>query len=254
MRRTDPAMPFYVNDWLSSPRVTCMTLEQQGAFVRLLCFCWASQNASIPDDDEQLAFMSGLVGKWLDIGCPLVRDCFEPHPDQPGKLTNAKLYELWKERQEWRAKSRAGGQASAKNRRNTTKTQPSGNQTATNGATTNATKRQPNGNTPSPSPSTNIPPAKPTVSSPPEGGSKRFRKPTVAQVREYMTSLGTDADPEQFHDWHEARGWVLSNRKKMVDWKAAVRTWIKNHQQFNGKATSNGQSLTYEEVFGLDKQ
>jgi hypothetical protein len=99
------------------------------------------------------------------------------------------------------------------------------------------------------------PPAKPTVSSPPDGGSKRFRKPTVAQVREYMTSLATDADPEQFHDWHEARGWVLSNRKKMVDWKAAVRTWIKNHQQFNGKATSNGQSpLTYEEVFGLDKQ
>jgi hypothetical protein len=98
------------------------------------------------------------------------------------------------------------------------------------------------------------PPAKPTVSSPPDGGSKRFRKPTVAQVREYMTSLATDADPEQFHDHHEARGWIMGNRKKMVDWKAAVRTWIKNHQQFNGKPSDNGQSLTYEEVFGIDKQ
>jgi hypothetical protein len=41
----------------------------------------------------------------------------------------------------------------------------------------------------------------------------------------------------------------------MVDWKAAVRTWVKKHQQYNGKPSDNGQSpLTYEEVFGLDKK
>ncbi len=47
----------------------------------------------------------------------------------------------------------------------------------------------------------------------------------------------------QFHDHHDARGWVLSNRKKMVDWKAAVRTWKRNvpvYSQQNGKINGNG--------------
>ncbi|NTU49449.1 MAG: hypothetical protein HGA87_00890 [Desulfobulbaceae bacterium] len=47
----------------------------------------------------------------------------------------------------------------------------------------------------------------------------------------------------KFHDHHDARGWILSNRKKMVDWKAAVRTWKGNMQvysQQNGKLNGNG--------------
>jgi uncharacterized protein YdaU (DUF1376 family) len=95
MAGKDPAMPFYVNDWLSSAKVTCMTLEQQGAYVRLLCHCWASQNASIPDDDTALAALSGMGQGWLTNGCPVVRECFEPNPHQTGFLTNARLQELF---------------------------------------------------------------------------------------------------------------------------------------------------------------
>ena len=34
-------------------------------------------------------------------------------------------------------------------------------------------------------------------------------------------------------DFQEARGWVLSNGKKMKDWKATIRTWERNNYNRN---------------------
>lgn len=112
----DPYMPFYVNDWLSSPRVARMTLEQQGAFLRLLCFLWSSGDCSIEDDPQVLATLSGAGEGWFKNGWAVVRDCFTPHPDKSGFLTNQKLLDLWNERQEWRRKSALGGKKSAEKR------------------------------------------------------------------------------------------------------------------------------------------
>lgn len=112
----DPAMPLYVNDWLSSPRVQSMTVAQELAYFRLCAFCWASGDASIPDDDEQLAALSRMGEGWLKGGSTVVRKCFNQHPTKAGFLTNQKLYELWQERQHWREKSRIGGQNSAASR------------------------------------------------------------------------------------------------------------------------------------------
>lgn len=113
----DPAMPFYVNDWLSSSRVARMTLEQQGAYMRLLCHCWASQDASLPSDDDSLKALSGLGEGWLLNGSRLVRDCFEPHPTKPDHLTQERVFELWQERQKWRDKSAEGGRKSGEVRK-----------------------------------------------------------------------------------------------------------------------------------------
>lgn len=113
----DPAMPFYVNDWLSSSRVARMTLEQQGAYMRLLCHCWASQDASLPADDDSLKALSGLGEGWLLNGSRLVRDCFEPHPTKQDHLTQERLFELWQERVSWREKSAAGGRKSGQSRK-----------------------------------------------------------------------------------------------------------------------------------------
>lgn len=140
----DPAMPFYVNDWLSSPRVSCMSLEQQGAFVRLLCYCWASGSASIPDDEETLARLSGMGEKWSAKGTSnLLRRCFVKHPDLEHNLTNEKLLELWTERQEWREKCAVGGRKSGKTRRKSSNGKDNGNEVKTK---TVRTKREVKGN------------------------------------------------------------------------------------------------------------
>jgi hypothetical protein len=48
----------YPNDWLASPTIQRMTLEEQGAFLRLLCYSWTMDG--IPTDHRELALLLGL--------------------------------------------------------------------------------------------------------------------------------------------------------------------------------------------------
>lgn len=112
----DPSMPFYVNDWLSSTAVSSMTLAEQGAYVRLLCHCWASQDASLPDNDRSLSFLSGLGSDWEGHSSQIIRSQFTTHPTKIGWLSHWKIYELWNERVEWRAKSKEAGKRGAERR------------------------------------------------------------------------------------------------------------------------------------------
>lgn len=60
-----------------------------------------------------------------------------------------------------------------------------------------------------------------------EVASTRFQKPTVEEVRAYITERNkgmTAEDAEVFVDFYESKGWKVGNQP-MKDWKAAVRTW-----------------------------
>ena len=56
-----------------------------------------------------------------------------------------------------------------------------------------------------------------------------FTPPTLEEVKAYCIERNNNIDAEYFIDFQEARGWVLSNGKKMKDWKATIRTWEKNN-------------------------
>ena len=61
---------------------------------------------------------------------------------------------------------------------------------------------------------------------------KRFVPPTVDEIKEYCDRRGSWLiDPQAFIDYYEARGWMLNKDRKMVDWKAAVRTWENNERE-----------------------
>lgn len=60
---------------------------------------------------------------------------------------------------------------------------------------------------------------------PPE--TKKFKKPTLDEVRAYCQSRQNNIDPERFIDYYTAKGWKIG-KQPMKDWKAAVRTWEKN--------------------------
>ena len=62
----------------------------------------------------------------------------------------------------------------------------------------------------------------------PQQKSTHFKPPTVEEVKEYCIERNNNIDAEYFVDYQEARGWVLSNGKKMKDWKATIRTWERN--------------------------
>lgn len=58
----------------------------------------------------------------------------------------------------------------------------------------------------------------------------RFAPPTVEEVRAYCTEKGYTVDPQRFVDYYTSNGWRVG-KNPMKDWKAAVRTWIRNDQQ-----------------------
>ena len=54
----------------------------------------------------------------------------------------------------------------------------------------------------------------------------RFTSPTTEKISNYCLERKNDVDPERFHDFYEAKGWMVG-KNKMKDWKAAIRTWEK---------------------------
>ena len=56
---------------------------------------------------------------------------------------------------------------------------------------------------------------------------KRFKKPTIEEVKEYCLERGNNINPEIFIDFYESNGWKVG-KNSMKDWKASLRTWEKN--------------------------
>ena len=108
-----PYFPFYPADWISSPRNMCLTLAQQGAYMRLLCFCWTSGDCSLPGDPEQLRALSTLDEHLFSS----VRVLFEQHPTKTGYVTNKRLYKEWVKAVDLRVKKSQAGKKSGESRR-----------------------------------------------------------------------------------------------------------------------------------------
>ena len=108
---------FYPNDWLSSPKVSIMTPAEEGAYIRLLAYCWADKQFSLPDDDTILARLSRLGELWLKGSSTVVRACFIPHPILPNRIVNARLLKERCKQTNWIAKCRKAGINSGKSRR-----------------------------------------------------------------------------------------------------------------------------------------
>jgi len=59
--------------------------------------------------------------------------------------------------------------------------------------------------------------------------SKRFKPPTLQEVRDYIAQKDYPVDPDQFFNFYEAKGWMIG-KNKMKNWHAAVRTWLSKNK------------------------
>lgn len=71
---------------------------------------------------------------------------------------------------------------------------------------------------------------------------KRFKPPTVDEVKAYCIERQNNVDAERFIDYYTANGWKVG-KNTMKDWKAAVRTWERNGYSAKGKVGANGVRL-----------
>jgi uncharacterized protein YdaU (DUF1376 family) len=107
-----PAFQFYPADYTSSQRVRLLTLEEEGAYINLLCSCWL--HGSIPADPDMAA---RLVGK----GCSAtlattVLTMFTPS-SEAGRMVHERLERERLKQSDWREKSASGGRKSAELRK-----------------------------------------------------------------------------------------------------------------------------------------
>ena len=78
-----------------------------------------------------------------------------------------------------------------------------------------------------------------------EGEPKRFSKPTISDLVEYAKEYCADKgitnslNPEAFLDYYDANGWFVG-KKKMKDWRATVRGWIRRENETKNKGKQNG--------------
>ena len=73
----------------------------------------------------------------------------------------------------------------------------------------------------------------------------RFQKPTIEQLKEYMSEQGMNDIAENWLNHYEANGWMVG-KNKMKDWKASVRTW-----KINQKNNSATPQVVHKKMFTL---
>lgn len=76
-----------------------------------------------------------------------------------------------------------------------------------------------------------------------KASAKKFKKPTVEEVRTYCLERHNSVDPEAFVDFYESKGWKVGDQP-MKDWRACVRTWERSEsrQTYSKPDDRKGQS------------
>lgn len=82
---------------------------------------------------------------------------------------------------------------------------------------------------------------------------KRFVKPTIEEIIDYVNERHSSVDANMFFDFYESNGWKVG-KNPMKDWKASLRTWERNRSD-NRKEdvlptydNSNNQKLSNDEL------
>lgn len=107
-----PAFQFYPADWLADENVACMTAQEEGWYVRALCYCW--REGSLPADPERLAI---LIGKGADgSAMAQLSKLFTTDTALPGRLVHKRLCEERAKQLAFRAERQKAGKRGAKSR------------------------------------------------------------------------------------------------------------------------------------------
>jgi len=206
-----PAFQWYPGDYLASQRVQLMTLEEEGAYNRLLNFCWI--HGSIPSEPELLA---KLIGKGASTTLATkVATMFQPAASN--RLIHDRLEAERRKQAVWREKSAQGGKKSAA-KRSKLRSQKHYNEGADKGSLQNGT----NQTSTLPSsvsclPSTNIPIQELQLE---DGSEKPEASKTDLQRRAerlFHRRETTVWDGQEMRAWRAARSAVSATNEE--DWK-----------------------------------
>ncbi|SHI56358.1 Protein of unknown function [Rubritalea squalenifaciens DSM 18772] len=99
-KKKSPAFQFYPKDYLCSDSVMQMSMQAQGAYMRMLCKCWLS--GTLPADAKKIAVLIGFPTMTRAVREAM--QLFTVDPDDPERLRHDRLDE---EREKQKKNSRA---------------------------------------------------------------------------------------------------------------------------------------------------
>lgn len=70
-----------------------------------------------------------------------------------------------------------------------------------------------------------------------EKNTKRFVKPSLEEIKEYVFENSLNVDCEYFYDYYQSNGWTVG-KNHMKDWKATLRNWSRRNQKSTVKKKS----------------
>ncbi|MET0462922.1 MAG: hypothetical protein ABW007_07200 [Chitinophagaceae bacterium] len=127
-----PAFQYYPRDTLMNPLVAVMSLEEFGAYWKLVSYVWLE--GSLPSDEKQLAKLLRVTPKKFGKLWLAMEKLFKIEGD---KLIHPELDEYRQKQEEWREKSAEGGRKSAQVRsKGSSKLVQSNNEPNTNQSST----------------------------------------------------------------------------------------------------------------------
>ena len=223
MGSKSPAFQFYAAEYLADENVAVMTLEEEGAYIRALSYCW--REGSIPSDNETLSrLLKGASNQTLTV----VRKCFNQSSTLVGRLVHPRLDSEREKQAAWREKSSIAGRLSGNARRNKRlQAEPTFNQPLKGGCVL----VEPNANSSSSSSSSSLKYSMrgsriPEDFSPSEDHAELARKMSVDLALEF----------EKFKDFWKAKAGKDATK---LDWPATLRNWIRNAKPSGGSNGTN---------------
>jgi uncharacterized protein YdaU (DUF1376 family) len=107
-----PAFQFYPSDFLGSPRVRVMSVEEIGAYTLLLCLDWELGGFTL-DEAREFLTTHKMTAEMFDVAWVKLAKCFD---EKEGRYSNPRLARERKKQREWRRKSSKGGKLGAAKR------------------------------------------------------------------------------------------------------------------------------------------
>ena len=69
----------------------------------------------------------------------------------------------------------------------------------------------------------------------------KFKKPTLEEIKNYISEIGSNVDANEFIDFYSANGWKVG-KNPMKDWKATLRGWDRrNNKSANDNKQEGGE-------------
>jgi uncharacterized protein YdaU (DUF1376 family) len=211
-----PDWPFIATDWLSSTKVSLMSLAEQGAYLRLLCHAWSDPDCCLPDDDNALALLSHCGEAWSQGSGAKIRQCFIQDQERPGRIYNARQRATRAMQQTRMDTARIQRQNASHARWNKQPKAQPGLQPQSDG---NAPALRPdNGSTCGEHPSS--PASRHSL----QDRAHDAERPSLEEVKVHAHIIGLAAwKAIDWFDEMEAAGWLDFQHRPVNDWKALLR-------------------------------